>query len=166
MIPRSTQLSTGTDESRRSLLRGGRSSVQNILVPTKFSAASTRAVEQAVALARLVGAKLTLLHVIDIYGHPAWSQHTGSGEAFVQQLHAQANAQMERLWASLAGEPIQVETLIVEGLPAEEVVRRSHDFDLVIMGRPRSQHFWKLFNKKTAQRTIEEAECGVLVVHA
>jgi nucleotide-binding universal stress UspA family protein len=138
-------------------------SVKRILVPTDFSPRDTKAVQQAVAMARVFDARLTLLHVIDI-NDPAWLKFAGSSGAFMRQLRTKAHSEMDRLRASLSGESIEVESLITEGLPPEEIVQRTHDADLVIMGRPRSQRWWRLFSKKTAQRVIDQAECGVLVV--
>jgi nucleotide-binding universal stress UspA family protein len=71
---------------------------------------------------------------------------------------------MDQLVLSLAGEPIQLEFLIVDGLPPEEIVKRTPDFDLVVLSRPRVKPVWRLFSKKTAQRVMDRARCEVLVV--
>ena len=40
----------------------------------------------------------------------------------------------------------------------------SRDSDLVIMSRPQSKPFWRLFSRKTAERVIDSLGCGILVL--
>ena len=136
---------------------------KTILLPTDFSPGDNKVIQQAVALARVLEARLTLLHVIDV-NDPAWLKFAGSSDEFMRQLRTKAHAEMHLLVESLADEPIEVGSLIVEGLPCEEIAQRTPDFDLVIVSRPRPERFWRLFSKRTAQRVIDRAECGVLAV--
>jgi nucleotide-binding universal stress UspA family protein len=134
-----------------------------ILCPTNFSPRDTKTVHEAVTLARALGARLTLLHVIDI-NDPAWVRFAGSSSDFMRLLRSNAHEHMEQLVQSLAGERIEVRTLIVEGVPWEEILQRTHQFDLVMMSHPRPQPFWRLFSRKTIQRVIAQSQCEVVVV--
>jgi nucleotide-binding universal stress UspA family protein len=138
-------------------------SANRILVPTDFTPNDLKAAQHAVALAQKLGARITLLHVIDI-NDPAWLKFAGSSDEFMRQLRNKAHSEMENLLKSLAGESIELESLIAEGIPWKEIADRTPDFDLVIVSRPRSQPFWKLFSKKTAQRVIDRAQSGVWVI--
>ncbi len=137
--------------------------LRRVLVPTDFSPTEAKTLDHAVALARLLDAKLILLHVVDI-NDPAWSKYAGSSDDFMRQLWTKARAEMDRLTKSLASEPLDVEAIIVEGIPVEEIVRHIQDSDLLVVGRPQPKPFWRFFSKETARRTMERAECGVLVV--
>jgi nucleotide-binding universal stress UspA family protein len=137
--------------------------IKTILLPTDLSPGDTKVVQQAAALARVFEAKLTLLHIIDV-NDPSWLKFAGSADDFMRQLRTKAHSEMDHLVESVAGEPIAVGSLIVEGMPWEEIAKRTRDFDLVIMGQPRPKPFWRLFSKRTAQRVVDRAECGVLLV--
>jgi nucleotide-binding universal stress UspA family protein len=71
---------------------------------------------------------------------------------------------MGQLAWSLCGQ-VEAQTAVQEGLPWEEIVERSRDFDLVLMGGSRGRKRWNLFSKHTARRVLENAACPVLVVH-
>ena len=147
----------GRDNARHS----GR--IKKILVATDFSTCSTRTVEHAVALALQCGATLTLLHVIDINPTAAFS-YAGGAEALMRGLRAEAITQMNRLTGSLTSAQVDAQPMLVEGLPAEEIVEQSHGCDLVVLGRESAKRSWGLFAKHTTQRVIEAAACPVLVV--
>jgi nucleotide-binding universal stress UspA family protein len=137
--------------------------IRKILVPTDFSAASSKAVEHAVAIANQCNAALTILHVIDINAQ-ASPQGFGSGQELMNHLWTEGSARMGQLAWSLCGQ-VEAQTAVQEGLPWEEIVERSHDFDLVLLGGSRGRKRWNLFSKHTAQRVLENAACPVVVVH-
>ena len=134
--------------------------IRKILVPTDFSPASTVAVKRAVALANQCGATLTILHIIDI--NP---QGAGTADNLMKGLWSEASAEMGRLAWSLCGQ-VEAQTMLQEGLPWEEIVEKSKDFDLVIVGKSRANKRWKLFSKHTAECVAENAACPVMVVQA
>jgi nucleotide-binding universal stress UspA family protein len=154
---RAMDLWSGRHNARQ---RGG---IRKILVATDFSPSSTRAVEHAVALAHQCGASLALLHVIDI-NPPAAFTHAGGAEALMRDLRAEANAWMTRLASSLNAAQVGAQPMLVEGLPAEEIVQQSKCCDLVVLGMAPAKRSWGLFAKHTAQGVTEAAACPVLVV--
>lgn len=136
--------------------------IARILVPTDFSPCAAKAVEFAVALAGQCLASLTLLHVIDINTQYAGAESLPAAE-MMKRLWEKGASQMSNL-ASALSEQVETQTALEEGLPWEQIVERSRQADLVILGRDKPKPVWKLFSKHTAQRVIEHAECPVLVV--
>jgi len=132
-------------------------------VPTDFSASSVCAIKRAVVLARQSNATLTILHVIDI-NPPAASTHYGSANELMRQLWGTGTAELARLKKSLEQTQVQIQTLLVEGLPHEAIVENSSDFDLLVISEPHAKSGWNFFSKHTAQRVIEQAKCRVHVV--
>jgi len=136
--------------------------IKRILVPTDFSAASSMAVERAVAIANQCNATLTILHVIDINAQ-AEPDRCGSAEALMKHLWGEGSARMGQLAWSLCGR-VEAQTAVQEGLPWEEIVERSRDFDLVLLGENRARKRWNFFSKRTARRVLENAACPVMLV--
>ncbi|HWX22669.1 MAG TPA: universal stress protein [Candidatus Binatia bacterium] len=145
----------GREESARPIHR--------ILVPSDFSPRSAKALERAIALARQFDATLTILHVIDI-NPPAAFTHSGTAEDLMKQLWVTGASELSRLEESLRKNQTKVQTLLVEGLPAEAIVENSAAFDLLVISEPRSKSTWNLFSRHTARRVVEQAECPVVVV--
>jgi nucleotide-binding universal stress UspA family protein len=132
-------------------------------VATDFSPCSSKALEYALALARQLAASLTILHVIDI-NPPAASTHAGSADSLMWGLRVRAITEMDRLAGPLAKAQVETEPMIVEGLPAEEIVEQSKSSDLVVLGTQSAKRSWSLFPRHTTQSVIEAAPCPVLVV--
>jgi len=133
--------------------------IGTILVPTDFSFASARAVEQAVALANQCEAALTILHVIDVNA-PAT---VGTAAELVRVLWEAGSARMAELAWSLSGK-VQAHTRLTEGLPWEVIVEQSRRSDLIVMARHQGRNHWKPFSRHTARQVLDKATCPVLVV--
>ena len=136
--------------------------VRKILVPTDFSASSARALEFAVPLARQCQAELTILHVIDINAQSAHSEYTPAAD-LMKGLWETGFQEMGKLAFSLDGQ-VDAQTAVEEGLPFEQIIEKSREVDLLVVGKPGPKPGWKLFSKRTAERVIEHAACPVIVV--
>jgi len=138
--------------------------IKNILVPTNFSANSAEAADRAAELARHHGATLTVLHVLDINSPAAW-MHSGTAEGLMNGLWTEGISKLQCLVESLAGKLPSVRSCLAEGLPAEEIIHHSQNFDLVVLGEDRPKGVWSLFSRNIAHRVVEGVECPVMVVH-
>jgi nucleotide-binding universal stress UspA family protein len=136
--------------------------IKRILLPTDFSQASSKALERAVAIANQCDANLTILHVIDINAQ-AEPDRCGSCEDLMKRLWGDGSARLGQLAWSLCGQ-VEAQTALQEGLPWEEIVERSRDFDLVLLGESRAKKRWNFFSKGTTQRVLENAACPVMLV--
>jgi nucleotide-binding universal stress UspA family protein len=134
----------------------------SVLVATDFSPASAQAVERAVTLANQCHATLTILHVIDINAQPALTE-SGTAHDLMKRRWEEGSGRMGQLAWSLCGR-VAARTMLEEGLPWEQIVEKSADFDLLILGKCRARKGWKLFSNRTAQRVIEHSACPVMVV--
>jgi nucleotide-binding universal stress UspA family protein len=136
--------------------------VRKILVPTDFSPGAAEALEQAVALASQHKATVTVLHVVDVNAQPDRSD-TGVAEEFMTKLWQAAMVRMGQLAAAVRGR-IELQTMVEDGLPWEQIVERSRDFDLLVLGRTAAGHRWNFFRQNTAKRVLELAMCPVMIV--
>ena len=137
--------------------------IQHILVATDFSASATRAVRFAATLARQCGARLSLLHVVDISPPDAWS-HSGSCRTLMTDQWAAAAAKIATLDAELAEHHLAAQTILVEGIPWEEIAHCACGCDLLVMGNPAPRRRWSFFSPKTARRSAGESACPVVQV--
>ncbi|MCI0738706.1 MAG: universal stress protein [Gemmataceae bacterium] len=102
--------------------------MQTLLLATDFRPASLDATELAVDLAAAFGARATLCHVFQPFGHSAEER---------QNEREVAEWQIRELAQQLGGRMVAVdEALIMEGHPADCIVRKAQDMeaDLVLLG--------------------------------
>jgi nucleotide-binding universal stress UspA family protein len=96
--------------------------ITKILVPIDFSPHADRAFGYATALARRLGAELTLVHVVeDPFATGAWGAETyipNIGE-LLQNLIAAAERQLTTLKDGAAAQGVRVKTAVITGRPAQ-----------------------------------------------
>jgi nucleotide-binding universal stress UspA family protein len=146
------------------------SDFRRILHPTDFSAASRPAFARALALARSNRASLTLAHVIAAFP-PAVSEGYVSPRTWddlERQLRSQSQRDLDKLVNRARKARVRVTTLLLEGTPAERIVRaaRTRRADLIVMGTHGRSGLARLFLVSVAERVVAAAPCPVLTIRA
>ena len=137
--------------------------IKNILYATDFSSHSNQAYFHAVALAEGHGARLTILHVCQ-------SRPVVLGEGMLPAAGTENQdieywkRQLEQIRPINDG--IQVRHVILEGSPAEEIIRHAADqgIDLIVMGTHGRTGLERLLMGSVAEQVVRGAPCSVLVV--
>lgn len=144
-----------------------------ILVPVDFSPCSEEAFRVACEMARLCGAAVLILHVIDTNALAAFNRLgllavPSDAAAQRRRLRHHARLNVRRLLESKETETVKVTRVIVEGTPFVEItkVARTGNIDLVVMGSygGRSGSVDKIFFGSTAEKVVRTAGCPVLTV--
>jgi nucleotide-binding universal stress UspA family protein len=134
--------------------------IRTILHPTDFSESAEAAFSVASMLAREHGARLIVLHV---YPPPVC---LAGGEA--PRLGAKYEVDLWRLLDRYhAADPeARFEHCLIEGLPAEEIVRlaEKESCDLIVMGTHGRTGLLRLLMGSVADKVLREARCPVLTV--
>lgn len=145
---------------------------KRILVTTDFSDAGDHAVGHAFRMAADHGARVLLLHVLELIVTPSplYAPYYPT-ELLSPSVRARAErdargALEERVPRRGPLAAVPYELLVVHGMPAEEIIRTAeqHDADLIVIsthGRTGLTHF---FLGSTAERVIRHVHCPVLVV--
>jgi nucleotide-binding universal stress UspA family protein len=144
-----------------------------ILVPVDFSPCSDEAFGVACQMARLCGAAILILHVIDTSALAAFNRLgllAVPSDAIAQRrrLRHHARLNVRQLLESKEADTVKVTRMIVEGAPFVEIakVARTANIDLVVMGSygGRSGSVDKIFFGSTAEKVVRTAGCPVLTV--
>ena len=145
------------------------SNLKRILVATDFSPASGQAIEEGIALARALGAELTVLHA---WFAPMWAMPDGGmvapdGET-VAQLSRWSKEELDRVRVRCVAAGVAVQTRNVEGPPADAIARVADEehFDLVVVGthgRTGMRHF---LLGSVAEHVIRTCKVPVMTVHS
>lgn len=145
----------------------------SILVPVDFSPCSEEAFRVACDLARLCGAKVLVVHVIDLGAVETLNKLgllavPSDAAAQKRRLRHYARLHVRRLLESDTAKGIAMKRVVLEGVPFVEIAKmaRVEKADLVVMGSygGRSGTVDKIFFGSTAEKVVRTAGCPVLTV--
>jgi glycine betaine transporter len=138
-----------------------------ILVPMDFSACSVNALRVAVGMAAPEG-DLTLLHVIDEeFVERVVAAGMGWTEELRNHLKEMAESNFNNVLEGLDAGKVNIETMIVVGIPFVEILKIARDLDLplIVMGiRGQSMPAEELLFGSTAEKVLRGTRVPVLCV--
>ncbi|MGA1865942.1 MAG: universal stress protein [Thermoplasmatota archaeon] len=141
---------------------------RNILVPVDGSDLSLDAFEQALSLSKLIGSKITVLHVVE----QLYSDYTVlEGAEIISAsniIQAETRQQVKRFLDDFIRrgreEGVEVRTLIKDGHVAQEIIELSGNYDLIIIGTHGRRRIASLIMGSVAERVSRHSLCPVMLV--
>ena len=141
--------------------------IERILCPVDFSEFSARAYDYAHSLARHYEAKLFVLHIVrSITIDPTFLSSTVLDKVYSQQA-LDAKAQMAKLVAKQAGDPVRSELIVQMGFATDSILSfvRQNEIDLVVMGTHGRRGLDRLVTGSTTESILRKSQSPVLAVH-
>lgn len=138
--------------------------IRRILIPTDGSDSAKAAVARGLELAKLTGAEVTALNVVDMTSFVGYSDAIALPN-LLPMLKREGNEAVEQVRREGERRGIKVTALVEEsGSPAHKIVEISKDYDLIVMGSLGRTGMAHLLLGSVAERVVRHAECPVLVV--
>jgi nucleotide-binding universal stress UspA family protein len=138
------------------------STIQNILFPVDFSPSSVAMAAYVKRAAAIFSAKVTLVHVFDLYSHDAFQLYV---RPLSEVAEEQENLARTKLDSFLKSEfPIaECSRILLSGDAAKQIVHlaRANKFDLIIMPTHAGVFRRTLLGSTTA-KVLNDADCPVL----
>ncbi|HYA77268.1 MAG TPA: universal stress protein [Verrucomicrobiae bacterium] len=142
-------------------------SVKKILVPTDGSEHSMRAAEYGISIAKMVGAQILVIFVVDevVIDQMAIAKIT-EREVAERELKEDGKGYLKYVMSMAEREGVPSSSLISEGRPFERIVHVAKDLnvDLIVMGTYGRRGAERILIGSVAERVIEYASCPVLVI--
>ncbi len=136
---------------------------EKILIATDGSERNRAAVTETLRIGRECGSVVYAAYVIDIGIFESASAGASAADAWalLQSEAATALAQVKS-----KGEGVNLETVILEGHPAAQIVKYAteHKIDLIVIGTQGKKGIERLLLGSVAESVIRSAPCRVLVV--
>jgi nucleotide-binding universal stress UspA family protein len=141
---------------------------QHILVPVDGSATALLAVKQAGQLAKAIGSRVTLVHVIDVYPFTGAEANIAAAQTEYLKVARTTGADaVAKAQATLAAEGVAGESKVVEGHAVHDGVIEAAaavGADLIVIGSHGRRGVQRLLLGSTTQRVLSHAAMPVLVV--
>jgi nucleotide-binding universal stress UspA family protein len=141
--------------------------IRHLLVPLDGSPLAECTLPWAVALARVFGARITLLRILEPPVAAASTSHAHDAVEW-QIRRAEAHSQLARLDGELKADGLTSTAELLEGRPAEQIINfaRGHDADLVVLSSHGEGGLSGWVLSSTAQKVVARTDSSVLVVPA
>lgn len=137
---------------------------ERILVPTDGSDNANEAATYALDMAKMLGAEVMALSVNDNSGFAIMSGEVDPEvEEHYRGMGRDATAHVVELGKNVG---VEVSPLVIEGIPAAEIVTVSKEFDVVVMGTMGRTGLAHFLLGSVAEHVVRLAHCPVLVVRA
>ena len=135
-----------------------------ILVPVDGSKFAKNAVKHALSIAKSEHVELIALDVVDNSYFLGVSAEN-SIYSVNNVLKEEAGKNLEEI-KNIVGEEVKLKTAIVEGSPANEILKYSeeNDVDLIVMGSSGKTGFEKFLLGSVADKVVKNSKSSVLVV--
>jgi nucleotide-binding universal stress UspA family protein len=142
--------------------------VRSILVPYDFSADADVALERAIELAKVFGARLHLLHVFHQPVEVLSPYEIALPVTLIEEVREAAARRLAPVAQRARDAGVEVESQVREGSPSEQIEAeaRSLGVDLVVMGTRGYTGLKHVLLGSVAERTVRHAPCPVLTVKA
>ena len=173
MAANHASIETAADsEAVRGLLSGQAEiiimSITRILVPTDFSDAAVRALEYGSRLASMLGAELTVLHIVAPAARHAWMEGADQSGESTEEWLTDATSTLAEAVASVRERVPMVHGMVAVGHEAEEILdltSRQH-VDLIVMGMHGHGRTARWLHGSVTDQVLRRAPCPVLAIPA
>ncbi|MFF7636386.1 universal stress protein [Kitasatospora sp. NPDC008050] len=144
----------------------GQEGTRRVVVGIDGSASSRAAARWAIDYARLIGAVVEAVGVVEIPMNYGWSapvvdtslDEDTAKRGFRQELDSVLPA------ALAGGEPVEVRELLVRGNPAEALIEASRGAQVLVVGSRGHGTFARAMLGSVSQRCAQHAPCPVVIV--
>lgn len=139
--------------------------IKKILIATDGSEYTKEAVSTGLHFAKILGAEVTALYVIDQTSFVSFPIDSSIVSVY-SLLENEGKRAVEEVKKEGEAMGVKVEAVVAEGSPTRKIVEMAADFDLVVLGTLGRSALSKLFMGSVAERVTRYAPCPVLVVRS
>ena len=138
---------------------------QRFLVPLDFSEYANQALDYAIHLASKLGARLTLLHIVQPLALGGVDMGVTLPYTYMQDLEAEIMRSMNDYLERVTAAGLEGEIVVVHGVPFHEIIAtaKSQQADLIVMGTHGRTGFQHVLLGSVAEKVVRLAPCPVLI---
>jgi len=131
--------------------------IKRIIIPVDNSEISKIAVKRGALLAKLLGVSIKVISVNDTHQFV-------SSVVIEERLKKEAESLLDAFKKIGDEVGVKIETEVISGRPAEEIVRFAKEDDLIIIPNTIKKGMDRIFSGSVSEEVVRNAPCSVLVV--
>jgi nucleotide-binding universal stress UspA family protein len=139
-----------------------------ILVAVDGSPFAERALKYAIELTKKYSARLLIMHVVLRRFYAVTPSEAGvlATTVFVKEMETEGRDIMSKAEAQAKNEGIQYETKLLQGVPAEEIIKtsESENVDLIVLGSRGLTEVRAFLLGSVSDKVSHHCKCPVLIV--
>ena len=136
---------------------GKMDNIKRIIIPVDNSEISKIAVKRGALLAKLLGVSIKVISVNDTHQFV-------SSVVIEERLKKEAESLLDAFKKIGDEVGVKIETEVISGRPAEEIVRFAKEDDLIIIPNTIKKGMDRIFSGSVSEEVVRNAPCSVLVV--
>ncbi|MBL0341003.1 MAG: universal stress protein [Bacteroidetes bacterium] len=139
--------------------------IKKIVIPYDFSETADLSLEQAIFMAKLLQAEITLLHIVETVSFTTAISQAFSG--FEKKIETATNEKLEQLAREIhmkSGVVLKIRTEVGRIYKKICAVAKEIDADIILMGTHGTSGYQKFSVGTNTSRVVQEAHCPVLSV--
>jgi len=137
---------------------------QNIVIATDGSENSLKAISYGIKLAKLSGATIYALHVVDTYSlSQSW---TAGRETMYENLKEDGQKATLKVKEYAEATGVEVKEVLLEGHPSKEIIdfAEKNNIDMIVMGTLGKTGLDRFLMGSVAEKVVRNSKVPVLVV--
>ena len=144
--------------------------VKRIISPTDFSDPSLEGFRAAIGLAKQFDAEILLTHVIETQHWPGVTFYQPPPAYnlpdIITSIREETVQNLNQLQTSMIPETVRSRIIVLEGVPADEIVRlaETESADLIVIATHGHSGFHRLLSGSVTERVVRTSECPVLTI--
>jgi nucleotide-binding universal stress UspA family protein len=149
------------------LLKGDNMLFKNILIATDGSEPSRQAARAGIDLARLAGAEVAAIYVVDIVRlvHlPGYTAMPGIKDSILELMFAEAEKATSEVEKMAEDASVPCRRVVAQGDPSEEILKAAQGMDLLVMGSVGRSGLEKILLGSVAEKVVHRSQIPVLVI--
>ena len=139
---------------------------ERIIVPVDGSEVAKRAAKKALDLAQLSDIRVVAMHVINVPDLPSLDAYPGALRYQEMQdfIHKEGQSYLDEIEELGNQMGVKVSKKLVEGHPAEEIIKVAREDDLIVMGSKGRTGLDRLLMGSVAENVARHSSCPVMIV--
>jgi nucleotide-binding universal stress UspA family protein len=148
-------------KSRRATRRS--TDFHRIILPVDGSESSSRAVKDALRLAKETGVDVTAIHVME-YPYIASVDSVSTYPDLIEIMKKQGNNVLETVQKQGVKLGVRVKTKLVEGIPDDQIIKEAKKKDLIVMGCKGRTALSRILMGSVCEKVIHHSKSPVMVI--
>jgi len=137
---------------------------KRIIAPVDGSKASDRAINRAINLGKELGLPVVAIYVIDMNAFSGVLTPNRASTMWENILRDEGTKILEKIKKKGLEKNVNIQPVILEGTPDDEIIKEANKDDLVVMGSKGKSSIDRIFIGSISEKVLHHSDATVMIV--